>query len=148
MPFGRPLDSSTLRHIAAPCRYHAPSLRLVQTATCFPNSVERCPALVHTESALCSVHLTALMAARDARLTNPPAVALRCASSISTYACRPRDLNKACVDIAPPRRSKKHGTLPINGPPLSMVSKVRLVMTQPRLTIIQAPMTPGGLRHP
>jgi len=27
-------------------------------------------------------------------------------------------------------------------------AKVRLMVMQPRLTIIQAPMTPGGLRRP
>jgi len=53
MLLGSPLNSGTSRHIAAPSRY-APSLRLTQTATCFPNSAERCPILIHTEYSLYS----------------------------------------------------------------------------------------------
>jgi len=53
MPLGISLNSGISRRIATPCRY-VPSLCLVQTTTCFPNSAERCPILIHTESALCS----------------------------------------------------------------------------------------------
>jgi len=100
---GRPLNPGTLRRIAATCRF-APSLRLVQTATCVPNTAEPCPILVHTKSALCG---SAPHGACDCPRRLSYKLSSRCIALpklYATYARRARDPNKACVDIAQPLR--------------------------------------------
>ena len=99
----KPLNSGTSRRIAAPCSY-APSLRLAQTATCFPNAVERRPILIHTKSALCSSapHGDCGCPRCPSYKHSCRCIALRRPNAI--YARRARDLNKACLDTAPPRR--------------------------------------------
>ena len=100
---GRPLNPGTLRRIAATCRF-APSMRLVQTTTCVPNTAEPCPILVHTKSALCG---SAPHGACDCPRRLSYKLSSRCIALpklYATYARCARDLNKAYVDIAQSRR--------------------------------------------
>ena len=89
--------------IVVSCRY-APSLRLMQTATYFPNSAERSPILIHTGSTLYNSTPHGACGCLQRPSCKPSCRCVALHKLNATFARRARDSNKACVDSTLPCR--------------------------------------------